>query len=64
MHSYRLVIDLGPKGPAQSITINLGSREEALIVAQRYNRPAQLWDGDGKVCSIKEGPSGVWIISD
>lgn len=64
MSRYRLMVDLGPNGPAQSVTINLGSREEALIVAQRYNRPAQLWDGDGKVCSITQGPSGLWIISD
>lgn len=64
MPSYRLIVDLGPNGPARSLSVNLKDRAEAFLVAQRYDRPATLWHGDAKLCSINRvGEGGMWIIS-
>lgn len=61
MSRYRLVVRVGSEGPVRSFAINLGSRGEALIVAQRYDSPAELWDGDEKLCSI-DRTGGIWVI--
>lgn len=63
MPPYRLLVDLGDQGPVQSLSINLASREEALIVAQRYDRPSELWDQNGKLCRISRGAGGMWVIT-
>lgn len=63
MSRYHLRVDLGPKGPVRSLSISLSSRDEAFIVAQRYKRPSQLWNEDGKLCSLACGEGGLWIIS-
>lgn len=64
MSECRLIVDLGPSGPVRSLSINLHSRSEAFLVAQRYDRPAELWDGNKRVCSIsRSGPGGMWILS-
>lgn len=65
MSAYRLVVDLGAKGPVRSLSVTLKHRSDALLVAQRYNGPAELWDGDEKLCSIsRSGNGGMWIISE
>ena len=58
--NYRLVIDLGPDSPAKTLVVNLTSREEALVVAQRYNRPAELWDDGKRLCTITH--SGEMLV--
>lgn len=64
MSECRLVVDLGPEGPARSISIKLERRADAFLVAQRYDRPAELWDRGRKVCGLKlSRPGGVWVIS-
>jgi hypothetical protein len=42
--------------------VNLNNRDEAFSAAQRYGRPAQLWDEGGRLCSITQS-GGMWIIS-
>lgn len=64
MSGCRLVVDLGTSGAARSISINLRDRSEALLVAQRYDGPSELWDGGRRVCTISRShPSGMWVIS-
>jgi len=62
---YRLVVDLGSKGPVRSLSVTLKHRSDALLVAQRYDGPSELWDGEEKLCSISRAcEGGMWIISD
>lgn len=64
MHNYRLVVRQDNDRTANEISVNLESREEALIVAQRFVGPAELWDGDVKLCVIDRlSDVGPWIIS-
>jgi hypothetical protein len=47
-----------------AVSINLNSRDDAFIAAQRYGAPAELWDGDTHICTISQSShDGVWIIS-
>lgn len=63
MSHYRLVVQVGEEGPVRSVSVNLKHRGEALIAAQRYDAPAELWDGNRKLCSINR-TGGIWVISD
>lgn len=63
MSRYRLVVNMSGQGPMRSVSVNLKHRGEALIAAQRFDAPAELWDGDRKLCSINRS-DGLWIISE
>lgn len=64
MSGYRLVVHFDPEGQAHTLSVNLSHRAEALLVAQLYDAPAELWGGDTKICSISHtGSKGVWVIS-
>lgn len=64
MSEFQLTVDLGSQGAARSVTIALRDRAEALLVAQRYDRPSVLWKGDRRVCGISRiGAGGTWVIS-
>lgn len=62
MSRYRLVVHVGTEGPVRTLSVNLKNREEALIVAQRYDAPAELWDGEERLCNINRS-AGMWVIS-
>lgn len=63
MSQFRLVVSVGSAGPVRSVSVNLKHRAEALLVAQRYDSPAELWDGDDKICRISRAGE-MWVISD
>lgn len=48
----------------RSITVKLQSRDEAFLVAQRYDGAAELWDGETHVCTIRRADdAGIWVLS-
>jgi hypothetical protein len=47
----------------KSVSVSLRDRSEAFLVAQHYDAPAELWDGDMNVCTISQSAGGFWIIS-
>lgn len=65
MPNYRLVF--APRGEQEerSIFFHGADAAEALLIAQRHDGPAQLWEEDRHVCTLhKSGNNGeVWIIS-
>lgn len=61
--AYRLIIHVADGGPVQSVTINIGGPSEALVVAQRYSGTAELWHDNRMLCTLRQTPKGVWIIS-
>lgn len=62
MSHYRLIVHVGEEGPVRSVSVNLKHRGEALIAAQRYDGPAELWADDRKLCCINRS-GGMWVIS-
>lgn len=65
MPNYRLVLPPRGKQEAQSIRFHGADAAEALLIAQRHEGPAQLWEDGRHVCTLhKSGNNGeVWIIS-
>lgn len=63
MSHYHLIVHVGSDGPVRTLSVNLKSRDEAFIVAQRYTGPSELWYGDEKLCNINHADSGVWVLS-
>lgn len=64
MSDFRLLVKLGRTGPVNSISINLRNRSEAFLVAQNYDAPSELWEGDERLCTIsRAGDGGLWLIS-
>jgi hypothetical protein len=49
MPNYHLLVRLVHDSPMTAVSIKLNGRDEALIAAQRYDAPAELWDGDTHV---------------
>lgn len=64
MTHYRLLVHMEQSGPVNAISINLRNRDEAFVVAQRYDGPAELWDEDKLLCTIRHSGAGVWMISE
>lgn len=65
MPNYRLVIGAREGQEEESIFFRGDDAAEALLIAQKHQSPAQLWDGDRHVCTLhRSGNDGeVWIIS-
>jgi hypothetical protein len=64
MPDYRLLVRLHPDSPMKSVSVSLNDRSEALLVAQRYDGIAELWEGDKSVCTINRAADGdFWIIN-
>jgi hypothetical protein len=65
MPHYRLVIAPHEGRDAKSIFFQGEDAAEALLIAQRHESPAQLWEDDRHVCTLhRSGNDGeVWIIS-
>lgn len=65
MPSYRLIFAARGDQEAQTIEFDGEDPAEALLIAQRHERPAQLWQADRHICTLhRSGTDGeVWIIS-
>lgn len=64
MPECRLVVRLHDESPMKSVSVTLRDRSEAFLVAQRYDAPAELWEGNKNVCTISRSEEdGFWIIS-
>ncbi len=64
MSDLHLRVRLHDDGPMRSITVKLQNRDEAFLVAQRYDGPAELWDGDTHICTIRRtNDDGIWVLS-
>jgi len=65
MPNYRLVFaGQGNRGP-RTIEFDGADAAEALLIAQRHQSPAQLWEDDRHLCTLhRSGSDGeLWIIS-
>lgn len=66
MPNYRLVFAKpGRAKAAASVDFTARDAGEALILAQRHEGPAELWEGEAHLCTLqRSGKSGqFWIIS-
>lgn len=65
MPNYRLIIAAREGQGTQSISFHGDDAAEALLIAQRHQSPAQLWEDDRHLCTLhRSGNDGeVWIIS-
>lgn len=65
MPSYRLVFAARGDQKTETIEFHGEDAAEALLIAQRHERPAQLWENERHLCTLhRSGGNGeVWIIS-
>lgn len=66
MPSYRLVFTSEPAEEiGSSVCFTADNASEALILAQRHDSPAELWQDDRHLCTLsRSGNEGeFWIIS-
>ena len=66
MPNYRLVFTSEPAESAgRAIAFIADSPTEALVLAQRHDSPAELWQDDRHLCTLsRSGNEGeFWIIS-
>ncbi|WP_395331828.1 hypothetical protein WBP06_03315 [Novosphingobium sp. BL-8H] len=52
-------------GPAKDIQFEAVDPGAAFLLAQREapERPAELWEGTRKICTLTQGAGGVWQLS-
>jgi hypothetical protein len=63
---YRLVFSSSSEeSPTRSVAFTGRNPAEALLIAQRYHGPAELWSADQYICTLRRtGDEGqLWVIS-
>lgn len=65
MPNYRIIFAARGDQEAKTIEFDGDDAAEALRIAQRHERPAQLWEEGRHLCTLhRSGNDGeVWIIS-
>lgn len=65
MPNYRLIFTSHTDREERTVEFEGHDAAEALLIAQRYQSPAQLWQDDRHLCTLhRSGNDGeVWIIS-
>lgn len=64
MTIYTLKFHEDRHGPAKDIRFEATDPGAALLFAQKEapERPAELWDGSRKICTLTQSGSGVWEL--